>query len=76
MGQTERFLWHGALMAAAMWIGMGVYVLVLIAVGYGDLSNRYPYIWAICMTASMALGMAAWMFIRHHGAARTIGEPR
>jgi hypothetical protein len=62
MGQTERFLWHGALMAAAMWIGMGVYVLVLIAVGYGDLSNRNPYIWAIsmCPTPGPARRSGVW----------------
>jgi hypothetical protein len=72
IGQTERFVWHGALMAVAMWIGMGVYLLVLMTFGYRDLSDRYPYVWAISMTASMALGMAAWMLIRHHGAARTM----
>jgi len=70
-GQIVRFVWHFIEMAIAMLIGMMPLGFVLSALGQSDLSNRSPEAFAMAMTASMVLPMAAWMRIRGHGWERT-----
>ena len=72
-GQAVRFLWHFAQMAIAMEIGMylGMAPPVLSALGLSNPSTRSPEAYALEMTVSMVLPMAAWMLIRRHGWERT-----
>ena len=69
--QIIRFGWHFIEMAIAMEIGMMPLGFVLGALGQADLNSRSPEAYAVAMTLSMVLPMAAWMLIRRHGWQRT-----
>ena len=70
-GQIIRFSWHFVEMAIAMEIGMMPLGLVLGALGQADLNSRSPELYALAMTVSMVLPMAAWMLVRRHAWQRT-----
>ena len=67
-----RFAWHFLQMALAMMLGMVPLFIVLRLLGVSNLSSTRPELFAVVMSLSMVVAMAAWMRYRMgHGWART-----
>ncbi len=69
--QIVRFTWHFVQMVVVMMLGMLPLGPILAALGQSHLSTRSPDAFALAMTASMVLPMAAFMRIRGHSWERT-----
>jgi hypothetical protein len=62
--QVLRFTWHFIQMFIAMAVGMAVLGFGVGLLGYGDLGQRLPEVYALLMAVSMVIPMAAWMRFR------------
>lgn len=71
LGEVTRFGWHFGQMAAAMMVGMAPLGVALSVLGRPDLDIQSPEAYALAMTVSMVLPMAAWMRVMGHRWERT-----
>ncbi len=71
--EAVRFGWHFVQMFIVMMLGMLPMGIVLAVLGVRNLSQSQPAFFAVIMTVSMVLPMAAWMRFRMgHGWGRTV----